>query len=497
MQNVKSGFFLGLLASLGIIGCAEDITPDSDANGTSASAELIVWPGGSGLALSEAAGTHLDTVELVDRAGTATTLYASGYSPMELSFVPLDTPDLHGAVEIDLGESSVWFAETEGDSEAGNCTYWLTDSVPVIGAMQVRYPALEGEACAPVEDVAALVPVVVSLESAEVTLPDLRTSSQALSFGAVVGSFNGVTAYSNGSTSFVSSTRDTYGIPYQCVHWVNTYYGRFYGHRSLAGTGNANAYYGTASSKGLVAYANGGTTRPAVGDMITSAGGAYGHIGIIRAVGSNYVDIIHQNWANGSTDNSFRRTMTVSGGRYTIQAFSSSYPVQGWLRRSGSSGGGGSPGTCPSGTGFYCGENVGRTSGTLFYCSGGTYSVSSVCSSGCETMPTGTNDRCRTSTTTRTILSQSGSVSSGGSARYTFPRINGKTYTVTLTPTSGDADLYTSSLSSLSTTSFQCRSTNGGTTPDTCSFTATANGTNYILVQGFSASSFSLRVTER
>jgi lysozyme len=90
----------------------------------------------------------------------------------------------------------------------------------------------------------------------------------------------------------------------------------------------------------------------------------------------------------------------------------------------------------------------------------------------------------------------SGSVSLGQEKRYSFARTNGRTYTVTLHPTSGDPDLYTSRYATLSRSSYQCASGNGAGTDDVCAFTATDSGTNYVLVYGFSAASYTLRVTE-
>jgi hypothetical protein len=52
-------------------------------------------------------------------------------------------------------------------------------------------------------------------------------------------------------------------------------------------------------------------------------------------------------------------------------------------------------GSCPYGNGLYCGGN--RVSGdpnTLYYCSGGSLSVSQTCASGCQVMPPGVNDHC-------------------------------------------------------------------------------------------------------
>lgn len=51
-------------------------------------------------------------------------------------------------------------------------------------------------------------------------------------------------------------------------------------------------------------------------------------------------------------------------------------------------------GACPSGDGLYCGESVGLTSGTLYLCEGGGYSVSEVCADVCVDAGPGNDDYC-------------------------------------------------------------------------------------------------------
>lgn len=63
----------------------------------------------------------------------------------------------------------------------------------------------------------------------------------------------------------------------------------------------------------------------------------------------------------------------------------------------GEGGGGPGPGPtdeCPNGTGYYCGESVGLDAGSLYYCSGGNFTLQEVCESGCDQMPPGVNDVC-------------------------------------------------------------------------------------------------------
>ena len=159
------------------------------------------------------------------------------------------------------------------------------------------------------------------------------TVEAASAWGTKIGTFNAVDAYSNGSTGYLGPP-GTYGHPYQCVEYVNRYYVLALGHQNMKGTGNANSYYSTASSRGLRAYPNGGPVIPQPGDILCSNGGTYGHVAIVRAVTSNSVHVIQQNWHNDNRDNDVTLTMDISNGNCTVSGFSASYPVHGWLRKS-------------------------------------------------------------------------------------------------------------------------------------------------------------------
>ncbi|MBX7044621.1 MAG: T9SS type A sorting domain-containing protein [Ignavibacteria bacterium] len=163
-------------------------------------------------------------------------------------------------------------------------------------------------------------------------------------WGTPLGEYNGVICYSNGNTGYASNQTNyqngtNTGMKWQCPEYINRYYVIVYSMniRNQA-SNNANDYYYTATARGLQAFTNGGTTAPQVGNIVCSQGGDFGHVGLVRAVGSNYVDIIQQNWFNNSGDVIRRLSMTVSNGHYTIEGFSSSYPIVGWLRKAGSEG---------------------------------------------------------------------------------------------------------------------------------------------------------------
>ena len=172
-------------------------------------------------------------------------------------------------------------------------------------------------------------------------------------WGNKIGSFtyNGVEvgAYSNGNINYVGPY-GTYGYQFQCVEYVNRFYSQALGFPNMGDpkTGmNADAknYFSTAPSWGLVPYKNGGTTPPQMGDIICSNGNGVnkGHVAIVRQVLPDSIRVIHQNWENSiglASENYYNKNanyyplkMTVSGGKYTVSAFGSGYPVTGWLHK--------------------------------------------------------------------------------------------------------------------------------------------------------------------
>ncbi|MBM3712836.1 MAG: CHAP domain-containing protein [Actinobacteria bacterium] len=159
-------------------------------------------------------------------------------------------------------------------------------------------------------------------------------------YNTLLGSYNGVKIYSNGSISYASNDYNNYngtntGMKWQCVEFVNRYY-LIVNNKNIriAGT-NAVDYYSTASQRSMYNYANNSSVSPAVGDILCFGGGL-GHVAIIREVGSNYVRITQQNGTNTTSDLNFTLTMSVSNGNYNISAtnLSSSLYIQGWLKNS-------------------------------------------------------------------------------------------------------------------------------------------------------------------
>src|ERR1700722_9603319 len=164
-------------------------------------------------------------------------------------------------------------------------------------------------------------------------------------FGTSLGSFNGVAAYSNCYPTFDSNTENPAGtgLEWQCVEFVRRYYAQVYGAPlSKSNLGNANQWYNNYTQLGLERFANGGSTAPQPGDIITSAGpsGSNGHIGIASSVSSNQLCAVMQNWSEGASDinGSHCMSLTKSGSNYFVGPFDASgqYSIQGWLRWPGS-----------------------------------------------------------------------------------------------------------------------------------------------------------------
>lgn len=163
-------------------------------------------------------------------------------------------------------------------------------------------------------------------------------------FGTLLGSFNGVNAYSNCTAEYDSQTYNyetgiNTGLKYQCVEFVNRYYKIVYGLdlKSTGIYGNANHYYSNASTAGLTAYPNGGSVAPQIGDILCSNGNSsnIGHVAIVKAVNSTSIDVIEQNFSNAA--GGCYATLSRSGNTISGFGTTSNYPVTGWLRYPSSS----------------------------------------------------------------------------------------------------------------------------------------------------------------
>ena len=174
-------------------------------------------------------------------------------------------------------------------------------------------------------------PVATSDNTSQTT----TISSENAPWGTSIGSFKGVTAYSNGSHDY-DSPRGSYGLNYQCAEYVTRYYSLIYS-VNLAGQ-NAYQFFANASSRGLASFQNGGNVAPQSGDILCFGGGSggFGHVAIISDVNSGGVTVIQENVTESVRDAAYAYALTVSGGTYTVDAsrLGSTYYCQGWLRKS-------------------------------------------------------------------------------------------------------------------------------------------------------------------
>lgn len=168
-------------------------------------------------------------------------------------------------------------------------------------------------------------------------------------YGAPVGEFCGVAAYSNANSAGTgcfydrATPMETFGIEYQCVEYVLRFLCLRFPELGCASTGRNSTPTGNAwqwwSDSGhpivqrLQRFSNGGAMAPQPGDVLVyprDVGfGGFGHVAIIRHVGVDHVLVIEQNVRCTDRDGERRVPMQVTSGRYTIPSAS------GWLRAPG------------------------------------------------------------------------------------------------------------------------------------------------------------------
>lgn len=163
-------------------------------------------------------------------------------------------------------------------------------------------------------------------------------SSSAAPCGTALSSFGSpaVPAHSNLSNPHESCDGwGTYGLQYQCVEYVRRFYFLVKGIETREGkmerrwNGNANTYFRTAAQKGLDAFENGGKVRPQPEDILTFAGGPYGHVAIITAVLPDRIEFIEQNFSPSGTGSLPYNPVT---NHVENRVAGDTFVVEGWLR---------------------------------------------------------------------------------------------------------------------------------------------------------------------
>lgn len=201
--------------------------------------------------------------------------------------------------------------------------------------------------------------VVLALVSAmfmiyRVFRPDLtgffRSSPADARIGKPVDSLHGVNVYFNGPVSNVSGRNRAgngynLGLKYQCVEFVKRYYYLHYRHQMPDSYGHAVEFYepdvpdGRLNPKrNLIQYANPGSSKPEVGDIVVFSGtpmNPYGHVAIVADVTGAAVEIIQQN-PGPNAPSRVALPLTGHDGRWKI----ASDRILGWLRKpNGATGG--------------------------------------------------------------------------------------------------------------------------------------------------------------
>ena len=221
--------------------------------------------------------------------------------------------------------------------------------------------------------------------------------------GSVLGSWDGTSAYSNGSDTGSGDScagRGAYGDQYQCVELVMRH---FKTHWGLSWWGNAAQLLQNAPAGEVDVYANGQAAShpPAPGDLIVWNDTPWGHTALVTAASATSIAILEQNvWGAGGW-----ATLPVVGGTVHGPSGWGWADPAGWAHakaNGGGSGGGGPSCVNDPGVGDDCGnESVisGGSATTLYHCNGpGAATVVASCTQGCVHEPPGTDDACNTAT---------------------------------------------------------------------------------------------------
>ena len=138
--------------------------------------------------------------------------------------------------------------------------------------------------------------------------------------------------YSNGDGNQDKST--TFGLSYECVELAQRYAAVRFGEQPVWPV--AAAYQMWAAGPHLaipfVQHPNGGGDAPQSGDLIifgAVSGASFGHVAVVADTGSDYVDIVEQNWDNVNPTGTAR--LSISG---TTMPARNGLPIIGWLRSS-------------------------------------------------------------------------------------------------------------------------------------------------------------------
>jgi surface antigen len=227
--------------------------------------------------------------------------------------------------------------------------------------------------------------------------------------GTPLGEVDGVYAYSNGAdTDGYLSCGGVSAVGaylYQCVELAQRYMNVRFGIAPLWPVQYASQMCASQPAGVRTHWVGDGYT-PKRGDLAVWRHTTAGHVAVVRRVLADGVEILEENSSLGQ--NGIR---TIAGspaqGYGTaaapiacfVEAIANTGSASSGSGANGASSASAATGACPQGDGLYCGGNgVSGDGSTLYRCTTGAgLSVVQACSAGCEPMPDGQDDRCRTS----------------------------------------------------------------------------------------------------
>lgn len=149
--------------------------------------------------------------------------------------------------------------------------------------------------------------------------------------GEVLGSYRGVEVRKH----FSPSERGQFGLEYQCVELANRFLTQTLGHRNLTRTGNADSYFFNAKEKGLIAFPNGSSVKPAINDILVFdrdnqvSESQPGHVAVVAEVADERVCVVQQNTSVWYQCLSLKRVMDY----WLVEGSVEGLPCVGWARK--------------------------------------------------------------------------------------------------------------------------------------------------------------------
>ncbi|GKX67312.1 CHAP domain-containing protein [Inconstantimicrobium mannanitabidum] len=158
--------------------------------------------------------------------------------------------------------------------------------------------------------------------------------------GKEIDSYKNVKVYYNGAIYTKSYGKNYsgdgyyYGYKWQCVEFVKRFYYEAKEHKMPDVYGNAKDFFDPSLNqgelnehRGLVQYRNGDDVSPEADDLIVFTDTKFGHVAIVTAVTSDYVEVIQQN-VYGKTREKY--SLTIKDGKYFV---GDKRKPAGWLRK--------------------------------------------------------------------------------------------------------------------------------------------------------------------